>query len=65
MPPLKQTIDRPTDRHECRQALAYPEVHARKCLVKNVLKEEDLRPAPSLLSSLSLQQQRQQQHAGE
>ena len=27
-----------------RQALAYPEVHARKCLVKNVLREEDLRP---------------------
>lgn len=25
-----------------RQALNYPEVQARKCLVKNVLREEDL-----------------------
>jgi hypothetical protein len=28
--------------HTNRQALNYPEVQARKCLVKNVLREEDL-----------------------
>lgn len=31
-------------------------MHARKCLVKNVLKEEDLRPPPSLASLLAASQ---------
>ncbi|GAB5035304.1 Hypothetical protein NocV09_02500600 [Nannochloropsis oceanica] len=31
-----------TARPSAEQALAYPEVHARKCLVKNVLREDDL-----------------------
>lgn len=31
-----------TARPSAAQALAYPEVHARKCLVKNVLREDDL-----------------------
>ena len=43
------------ERPSAAQALAYPEVHARKCLVKNVLREDDLASLSGGMAGLGME----------